>query len=71
MKPLSAFTLAEVVAFTQLSADIFDHIDRQLGNAMIAAMLGEEGAMSRCYDRLNCLGEFELADKVREIIQEQ
>lgn len=69
--PRDRFTFEEWVDWMRNACQIKREVDRELGDAMMAAGTEEKREdWVRVHDRANVIGDFELADKVRELIGE-
>ncbi len=63
------FTDREAARMVVLAAQIGDTIDAELGRLLACLALGSDEVLPQIHDRLNVLGRFEGADRLRKIIE--
>lgn len=63
------FTLDELCRFTLAATRVRDEVDRELGELLLRVAAGDDDALALAHDRLNVVGRFEQADKLREIVR--
>jgi hypothetical protein len=64
------FTFAEWAQFTLAAGRVRDEVDRELGELLLRVSSGDDDALALAHDRLNVLGDFAGADKLRKIMSE-
>lgn len=63
------FTLDEWFRFSLAAVRVRDEVDAELGELMLRVAGGDD-SLAAVHDRLNVLGHFEGADRIRRIVQE-
>jgi hypothetical protein len=61
-------TLAERIAFTLAATRVRDEVDIELGELLLRVADGDDSALAAVHDRLNVLGNFEGADRIRRLV---
>jgi hypothetical protein len=67
MPALRPFTLPELYALVTLSARIRRDVDAALADALDRVAAGDDSALAAVHDRLNVLGRFPEADRIRRL----
>lgn len=64
------FTFSEWVCFALAASRVRDEVDRELGELLLRVADGEDDALAAVHDRLNVLGDFAGADRIRRLVRE-
>lgn len=64
------FTFTERIQVILLAARIRDEVDNELGQLLMRVADGDDVALAEAHDRLNVLGRFEGADRIRRLVCE-
>lgn len=65
------FTLDEKLWLVLIASKVQVRIDQELGDALLAIADGDDSAFAKVHDRLNVLGEFDDADRIRKLVSEE
>lgn len=64
------FTFEERVSLILAAARVRDEVDAELGALLLRVAQSEDEALSLVHDRLNVIGRFEGADRIRKLVCE-
>lgn len=64
------FTFEEWFAFTLAAARVEKEVDAELGRLLLKISGGDDSAIAAVHDRLNVIGNFAGADRIRKLVQE-
>lgn len=62
------FTFEEWFWFTLAAARVRDEVDEELGKLLLRVSQGDDSALALAHDRLNVIGRFDGADRIRRIV---
>lgn len=65
------FTFDEWFWFTLAAGRVKDEVDAELGELLLRVSRGDDSALSLVHDRMNVIGRFDGADKIRQIVCEE
>jgi len=64
------FTFAESCWFTLAATRVRDEVDAELGNLLLRVARGDDSALPAVHDRMNVIGRFDGADRLRRLVCE-
>jgi hypothetical protein len=69
IKKLKPWRFDDWFRFTLAAALVREQVDRELGDLLLAVSAGDDSKLAAVHDRLNVLGRFDDADKIRKILE--
>jgi hypothetical protein len=64
------FTLEEKLHLVIVASKVQETIDKELGDALLRIADGDDSAFAAVHDRLNVMGNFADADRIRKLVME-